>query len=146
MDLTLTSPPIAMALILASKGWGGYFRQHFLDKTFQGLYQVNAFDLGLLIPYFIVLIILVTGHTQPAPRLDFVRIIERFFTPSRRPRGVARQITRGIGVEICGEAAGEVELVPVLIGLGVDELSVAPSRLAIFLRAQPSNSATAWSI
>src|ERR1700692_2020605 len=58
MDLTLTSPPIAMALILASKGFGGYFRQHFLDKTFQGLYQANAFDLGLLIPYFIVLIIL----------------------------------------------------------------------------------------
>ena len=42
---------------------------------------------------------------------------------------VAAAHTRGIGVEICGEAAGEVELVPVLIGLGVDELSVAPSRL-----------------
>ncbi|HEY7617467.1 MAG TPA: cellulose synthase family protein [Terriglobales bacterium] len=28
------------------------------DKTFQGLYQVNAFDLALLIPYFIVLILL----------------------------------------------------------------------------------------
>ncbi len=39
-------------------------RQHFLDKTFQGLYQVNAFDLALLIPYFIVLIILAAygGH------------------------------------------------------------------------------------
>jgi len=35
-----------------------YLRHHFLDKTFQGLYQVNAFDLALLIPYFIVLIIL----------------------------------------------------------------------------------------
>src|SRR6202051_58368 len=58
MDLTPTSPPLATMLILASKGFGGYFRQHFLDKTFQGLYQANAFDLGLLIPYFIVLIIL----------------------------------------------------------------------------------------
>src|ERR1700730_5390560 len=58
MELTPTSPPLAMMVILASKGLGGYFRQHFLDKTFQGLYQVNAFDLGLLIPYFIVLIIL----------------------------------------------------------------------------------------
>src|ERR1039457_5653469 len=54
MDVTLFSPP-PMALILVTKGWGPYLRQHFLDKTFQGLYQVNAFDLALLIPYFIVL-------------------------------------------------------------------------------------------
>jgi len=40
------------------RGLGHYLRQHFLDKTFVGLYQVNAFDLALLIPYFIVLIIL----------------------------------------------------------------------------------------
>lgn len=63
MALTLTSfPPARMALVVifASKGWGPYLRQHFLDKTFQGLYQVNAFDLALLIPYFIVLIILAT--------------------------------------------------------------------------------------
>ena len=53
---SLTSSPLA--LILASKGLVPYLRQHFLDKTFQGLYQVNAFDLALLIPYFIVLIIL----------------------------------------------------------------------------------------
>src|ERR1700686_1877164 len=58
MELTPTFPPLATMLILASKGFGRYFRQHFLDKTFQGVYEVNAFDLGLLIPYFIVLIIL----------------------------------------------------------------------------------------
>ena len=58
MELTPTFPPLATMLILASKGFGIYFRQHFLDKTFQGIYEVNAFDLGLLIPYFIVLIIL----------------------------------------------------------------------------------------
>lgn len=58
MDLTLTSPPQALVMILASKGLVPYLRQHFLDKTFQGLYQVNAFDLALLIPYFIVLIVL----------------------------------------------------------------------------------------
>jgi cellulose synthase/poly-beta-1,6-N-acetylglucosamine synthase-like glycosyltransferase len=53
-----------LATFLASKGLGPYFRQHFLDKTFQGLYQVNGFDLALLIPYFIVLIILAAygGH------------------------------------------------------------------------------------
>src|SRR5271155_3604376 len=58
MDVTLTNSPVALAAILASKGLGPYLRQHFLDKTFQGLYQANAFDLALLIPYFVVLIIL----------------------------------------------------------------------------------------
>jgi multiphosphoryl transfer protein len=32
-------------------------------------------------------------------------------------------------VEVCGEAAGEAELVVLLVGLGVDELSVAPARI-----------------
>jgi len=58
MDLTPISLLPNLGLILASRGLGPYFRQHFLDKTFQGLYQVNAFDLALLIPYFIVLTIL----------------------------------------------------------------------------------------
>jgi phosphoenolpyruvate-protein kinase (PTS system EI component) len=35
----------------------------------------------------------------------------------------------GISVEICGEAAGEPALTPLLVGLGVDELSVSPARL-----------------
>src|SRR5271157_1390251 len=47
-----------LAAALVPKGVGQYIRQHFLDKTFQGLYRVNAFDLALLIPYFIVLILL----------------------------------------------------------------------------------------
>ena len=45
MGLTLTSSPLAtpaLVAIFASRGWGSYLRQHFLDKTFQGLYQVNA--------------------------------------------------------------------------------------------------------
>ena len=61
MDLTLTFSPLgslALAVFLTSKGLVPYFRHHFLDKTFTGLYQVNAFDLALLIPYFIVLTIL----------------------------------------------------------------------------------------
>jgi cellulose synthase/poly-beta-1,6-N-acetylglucosamine synthase-like glycosyltransferase len=57
MHLTLTSP-LALFFVFASKGLGSYLRQHFFDKTFQGLYQVNAFDLALLIPYFVVLVIL----------------------------------------------------------------------------------------
>jgi cellulose synthase/poly-beta-1,6-N-acetylglucosamine synthase-like glycosyltransferase len=35
-----------------------FFRQQFLDKTFKGLYQPNAFDYSLLLPYFAVMIIL----------------------------------------------------------------------------------------
>ena len=45
-------------MFVAPKGIGQYIRQHFLDKTFQGLYHANAFDTALLIPYFIVLILL----------------------------------------------------------------------------------------
>jgi cellulose synthase/poly-beta-1,6-N-acetylglucosamine synthase-like glycosyltransferase len=47
-----------LAAYSAPKGIGPYIRQHFLDRTFQGLYHANAFDIGLLIPYFVVLILL----------------------------------------------------------------------------------------
>jgi len=47
-----------LAALFAARGLGPYIRSHFLDKTFQGLYQLNAFDLALLIPYFAVLIVL----------------------------------------------------------------------------------------
>jgi hypothetical protein len=40
------------------RGMGHWVKTHILDKTFQGLYQTNAFDLMLLIPYFVVLIAL----------------------------------------------------------------------------------------
>jgi cellulose synthase/poly-beta-1,6-N-acetylglucosamine synthase-like glycosyltransferase len=56
--MTLAFSPTSFSIVLASKGLVPYLRQHFLDKTFQGLYQVNGFDLALLIPYFIVLTIL----------------------------------------------------------------------------------------
>jgi len=47
-----------LVLWAGSKGIGPYIRQHFLDTTFRGLYHVNGFDLALLIPYFVVLILL----------------------------------------------------------------------------------------
>jgi cellulose synthase/poly-beta-1,6-N-acetylglucosamine synthase-like glycosyltransferase len=64
IESTLLLKSMPTAMFVASRGLGPYLRQHFLDKTFQGLYQVNAFDLALLIPYFIVLIILAAygGH------------------------------------------------------------------------------------
>src|ERR1700758_1920993 len=44
--------------VVGPKGIGPYIRQHFLDTTFRGLYHANAFDIALLVPYFIVLILL----------------------------------------------------------------------------------------
>jgi cellulose synthase/poly-beta-1,6-N-acetylglucosamine synthase-like glycosyltransferase len=54
--MTISLP--ALAVFLARPGLSQYIRQHFLDTTFKGLYKANAFDMGLLIPYFIVLILL----------------------------------------------------------------------------------------
>jgi len=42
----------------AQKGLIHYFKSQFMDKTFKGLYSPNGFDLALLIPYFIVMVIL----------------------------------------------------------------------------------------
>jgi cellulose synthase/poly-beta-1,6-N-acetylglucosamine synthase-like glycosyltransferase len=47
-----------LTLWAGPRGVVPYIRQHFLDTTFRGLYRVNGFDLALLIPYFIVLILL----------------------------------------------------------------------------------------
>ncbi len=47
-----------LTIAFAPHGVGHYIRQHFLDTTFKGLYQVNTFDVELLIPYFIVLVLL----------------------------------------------------------------------------------------
>ncbi len=58
LGIASISSSIFVAAFAAPKGLGPYIRQHFLDTTFKGLYQANAFDLALLIPYFIVLILL----------------------------------------------------------------------------------------
>jgi cellulose synthase/poly-beta-1,6-N-acetylglucosamine synthase-like glycosyltransferase len=52
--------PTFLAFILAQQGLSQYVRQHFLDTTFRGLYHANAFDMALLIPYFVVLTLLAT--------------------------------------------------------------------------------------
>src|SRR5690348_17940526 len=48
----------ALAVLFDQHGITQYVRRHFLDTTFKGLYEANGFDLALLIPYFIVLILL----------------------------------------------------------------------------------------
>ncbi|HTS06565.1 MAG TPA: cellulose synthase family protein [Candidatus Eisenbacteria bacterium] len=60
-DSRLIADPILsnwIAWAATPKGIGQYIRQHFLDTTFRGLYHANAFDIALLVPYFIVLILL----------------------------------------------------------------------------------------
>ncbi len=47
-----------LLLAVSNRGLMNYVRTHFMDQTFKGLYQPNGFDLALLIPYFIVLIVL----------------------------------------------------------------------------------------
>jgi cellulose synthase/poly-beta-1,6-N-acetylglucosamine synthase-like glycosyltransferase len=50
-----------MAAALEQRGLVGFIQKqysHLTDRTFRGLYQVNGFDLALLIPYFAVLILL----------------------------------------------------------------------------------------
>jgi cellulose synthase/poly-beta-1,6-N-acetylglucosamine synthase-like glycosyltransferase len=47
-----------ISIFLSQPGLAQYVRRHFLDTTFKGLYQANGFDLALLIPYFVVLILL----------------------------------------------------------------------------------------
>ena len=54
----LVSNFIFMFATGSQKGLVQYFKTTFLDKTFKGLYSPNAFDLMLLIPYFVVMIIL----------------------------------------------------------------------------------------
>src|ERR1700759_2223428 len=44
--------------MLDPHGLRHYLRSHFLDTTFRGLYHANAFDMMLLIPYFVVLVLL----------------------------------------------------------------------------------------
>lgn len=48
---------------------------------------------------------------------------------------VARARAAGRWIGVCGEMAGEVENLPLTIGLGVDEISVSPGRVAVLKQA-----------
>ncbi len=47
-----------LATLAAPKGLGHYWKTHYADQTFKGLYQLTAFDYALLTPYFLVMLIL----------------------------------------------------------------------------------------
>src|SRR5689334_11319599 len=56
--MSVLFPALLSFVVLAPHSLAHYFKTHFGDTTFKGLYVPNAFDLALLIPYFAVLIIL----------------------------------------------------------------------------------------
>jgi cellulose synthase/poly-beta-1,6-N-acetylglucosamine synthase-like glycosyltransferase len=45
-------------MLLTSRGFGHYWKTHYADHTFRNAYRWNAFDISLLVPYFLVMIIL----------------------------------------------------------------------------------------
>jgi len=61
--MVLFPPPLLSLALFAPRGLAHYFRSHFGEMnvngfTFKHLYRLNSFDLALLIPYFLVLLIL----------------------------------------------------------------------------------------
>jgi cellulose synthase/poly-beta-1,6-N-acetylglucosamine synthase-like glycosyltransferase len=57
--LFATIHTLALTLFYAEPhGLGHYWRTHYAQRTFQGMYRWNWFDVTLLIPYFIVMLIL----------------------------------------------------------------------------------------
>ena len=57
-DTSLLSLLNALALFVASHGFEHYWKTHYADRTFRGAYRWNSFDLSLLVPYFLVMVIL----------------------------------------------------------------------------------------
>jgi len=56
--LNVCASLVMFLLVNSQRGIVHYLKSQFLDKTFKGLYTPNAFDLMLLIPYFVVMVIL----------------------------------------------------------------------------------------
>jgi cellulose synthase/poly-beta-1,6-N-acetylglucosamine synthase-like glycosyltransferase len=78
--------PAFLAFFLAQHGLSQYVRQHFLDTTFKGIYHANAFDMALLIPYFVVLVLLASYgiHRYTLVYLYYKNKKNRTAEPSQR--------------------------------------------------------------
>jgi cellulose synthase/poly-beta-1,6-N-acetylglucosamine synthase-like glycosyltransferase len=57
---SMSAPLPTLGLVLVQHSLSQYVQQHFFDTTFKGLYHANAFDMALLVPYFVVLSLLAT--------------------------------------------------------------------------------------
>ena len=44
--------------LISQHGMGHYWKTHYADHTFRNVYRWNAFDISILVPYFLVMIIL----------------------------------------------------------------------------------------
>jgi cellulose synthase/poly-beta-1,6-N-acetylglucosamine synthase-like glycosyltransferase len=60
LENTSLNPVLSLvcSLLVEPHGLRHYLKSHYLDPTFRGIYTANAFDLALLIPYFVVLVLL----------------------------------------------------------------------------------------
>ena len=54
----MIASPDNVAALLYQTGLVSHYWQKLVDPTFRGLYQVNAFDLAIMLPYFFVMTIL----------------------------------------------------------------------------------------
>ena len=92
----------SLALLLltnSQKGLVHYFKSQFLDKTFRGLYSPNGFDLALLIPYFIVMVIL-AGYGMHRYALVYMYYRNRKNKTSESPAKFAELPTVGQNLEV----------------------------------------------
>src|ERR1700733_6651370 len=48
---------LAILLVQGSNPFSSYY-QRLIDPTFRGLYHANAFDLAIMLPYFLVMVVL----------------------------------------------------------------------------------------
>src|SRR5258707_12576851 len=58
--LIVHTPLLTSALLAAHTTSVGQYWHKITDPTFRGIYHVNAFDLAMMIPYFLVLFVLAT--------------------------------------------------------------------------------------
>ena len=56
----MTSAAIAAFLLALNDGPFTHYWHRLVDPTFRGLYQANAFDLAIMLPYFVVMVVLAT--------------------------------------------------------------------------------------
>ena len=51
-------PALQAFVLFAAHGMGHYWKTHYADHTFRSAYRWNSFDVALLVPYFLVMLIL----------------------------------------------------------------------------------------